>query len=199
VDGVQMKDIYQRIDEILPKITQPAFRQNKGLGNEIGFYVFDYDPEYELLVRDRVKFIKEKAKGAYGLNIVEFDLYEIIIEMLDSKGYLKKNFEMEEKKGSEHVIFKATKSTLRITEDDDVFVKYIGERLDGADIVFLTGVGKAWPIIRSHTILNNLHRIVEEQPLVMFFPGTYDGGSLMLFNSLKDDNYYRAFQLVDKY
>ena len=194
-----MKDIYQRIDEILPKITQPAFRQNKGLGNEIGFYVFDYEPEYELLVRDRVQFIKEKAKGAYGLNIVQFDLYEIIIEMLDSKGYLKRNFEMEEKKGSEYVLFKATKSTLRITEDDDVFVKYIGERLEGADIVFLTGVGRAWPIIRSHTILNNLHRIVEDQPLVMFFPGTYDGGSLMLFNSLKDDNYYRAFSLVDKY
>ena len=33
----------------------------------------------------------------------------------------------------------------------------------------------------------------------MFFPGTYDGGSLMLFNSLKDDNYYRAFSLVDKF
>ncbi|MBZ9624739.1 DUF1788 domain-containing protein [Clostridium sp. FP2] len=194
-----MKDIYQRIDEILPKITGTAFRQNKGLGNEIGFYVFDYDPEYELLVRDRVQFIKEKAKGAYGLNIAQFDLYEIIIEMLDSKGYLKRNFEMEEKKGSEHVLFKATKATLRITEDDDVFVKYIGERLEGVDIVFLTGVGKAWPIIRSHTILNNLHRIVENQPLVMFFPGTYDGGSLMLFNSLKDDNYYRAFSLVDKY
>lgn len=194
-----MKDIYQRIDEILPRIVEPDFRKNKGLGNEIGFYVFDYNPEYELLVRDRTKFIKERAKSAYGLNIVEFDLYEIIIEMLESKGYLEKNFKMEEKKGSEHVIFKATKSALRITEDDDVFVKYIEDHLEGADIIFLTGIGKAWPIIRSHTILNNLHRVVEEQPLVMFFPGTYDGGSLMLFNELKDDNYYRAFQLVDKY
>lgn len=194
-----MKDIYQRIDEILPKITEPAFRQNKGLGNEIGFYVFDYNPEHELLIRDRVKFIKEKAKSAYGLNIVEFDLYDIIIEMLTSKGYLEKNFQMEEKKGSEQVLFKATKATLRITEKDDVFVNYIGERLDDSDIVFLTGVGKAWPIIRSHTILNNLHRIVEKQPLVMFFPGNYDGGTLMLFNILKDDNYYRAFPLVDKF
>lgn len=193
-----MKDIYQRIDEILPKITQTAFRQNKGLGNEIGFYVFDYDPEYELLVRDRVKFIKEKAKSAYGLNIVEFDLYEIIIEILESKGYLKRNFQMEEKKDSEYVL-NATKKTLRLTLENDLVVQYISERLDGSDIVFLTGIGRAWPIIRSHTILNNLHRIVEKQPLVMFFPGTYDGGTLMLFSSLKDDNYYRAFSLVDKY
>ena len=193
-----MKSIYERVDEILPKIVEPSFRENKGLGNEIGFYIFDYDPEYELLIRDRVEFIKDKAKGAYGLNIVEFDLYEIMLEILDSKGYLKKNFIMEEKKGSEQV-FTATKKALRLTLDNDLLVKYISERLDDADIVFLTGVGKAWPIIRSHTILNNLHRIVEKQPLIMFFPGTYDGGSLMLFNYLKDDNYYRAFQLIDKY
>lgn len=193
-----MKDIYQRVDEILPKIVEPKFRENKGLGNEIGFYIFDYDPEHELLVRDRVKFIKEKAKNSYGLNIIEFDLYEIIIELLDSKGYLEKNFKMEEKKGSEFVL-NATKKALRLTLDNDLMVKYIEERLEGSDIVFLTGVGKAWPIIRSHTILNNLHRVVEKQPLVMFFPGNYDGGTLMLFNYLKDDNYYRAFQLIDKY
>ena len=193
-----MKSIYERIDQILPKIVEPNFKQNKGLGNEIGFYIFDYNPEEELLVRDRVKFIKEKAKNAYGLNIIEFDLYEIILELLNSKGYLQKNFQMEEKRGSEQV-FTATKKALRLTLDNDLVVQYIKDKLDGSDIVFLTGVGKAWPIIRSHTILNNLHRIVEEQPLVMFFPGNYDGGSLMLFNYLKDDNYYRAFQLIDKY
>lgn len=193
-----MKNIYDRVDAILPKITEPKFRENKGLGNEIGFYVFDYEPEYELLVRDRVKAIKERANKVHGLNIVEFDLYEVILDILDSKGYLKKNFDMEAKRGSEQV-FNATKKALRLTLDNDLMVKYISERLEGADIVFLTGIGKAWPIIRSHTILNNLHRIVEEQPLVMFFPGNYDGGTLMLFNQLKDDNYYRAFQLVDKY
>lgn len=194
-----MKDIYQRLDEILPKIVEPDFRKNKGLGNEIGFYVFDYNPEEELLVRDRVKFIKEKANSAYGLNIVEFDLYEIIIETLIEFGYLERCFKMEEAKGSEYVLLKAIKTSLRITEDDDLFLEYIRSKLEGEDIVFLTGIGKAWPIIRSHTILNNLHRVVEEQPLVMFFPGTYDGGTLMLFNELKDDNYYRAFQLIDKY
>lgn len=194
-----VKDIYQRLDEILPKIVEADFRKNKGLGNEIGFYVFDYNPEEELLVRDRVKFIKEKAKAAYGLNIVEFDLYEIIIETLIDFGYLDRCFKMEQVKGSEHVLLKAIKTCLKITEDDDLFLEYIKSRIDGSDVVFLTGIGKAWPIIRSHTILNNLHRIVEEQPLVMFFPGTYNGGTLMLFNQLKDDNYYRAFQLVDKY
>lgn len=33
-------------------------------------------------------------------------------------------------------------------------------------------------------------------PLVMFYPGRYDGQSLCLFGKLKNDNYYRAFRLV---
>jgi hypothetical protein len=33
-------------------------------------------------------------------------------------------------------------------------------------------------------------------PVVLFFPGTYDEQSLILFDELKDDNYYRAFRLV---
>lgn len=192
-----MKSIYNRLDEVLPRIVEPDFREKKGLGNEIGFHIFDYDPEHELIVRDKIQFIKERAEKAYGLNIVEFDLYEIIIEILESKGFLEKNFKMEEKGGSEKV-FNATKKALRLTLDNDLLVKYISDRIDESDIVFITGVGKAWPIVRSHTVLNNLHRIVEKQPLVMFFPGTYDGGSLMLFNYLKDDNYYRAFRLIER-
>ena len=31
---------------------------------------------------------------------------------------------------------------------------------------------------------------------VMFFPGTYNEQELILFNEIKDDNYYRAFRLV---
>ena len=193
-----MKSIYERLDEILPIISAPHFRENKGLGNEVGFYIFDYSPKDEMIVRERIPFIKSKAQSSHNINIVEIDLYEAIIEILESKGYLKKNFEMEEKKDSEFVM-NATKKALRLTLSNDLLVKYIVEKSEGCDIVFLTGVGKAWPLVRSHTILNNLHKEIEDMPLVMFFPGSYDGGTLMLFEEFKDDNYYRAFPLVDKY
>ena len=193
-----MKSIYERLDEILPIISAPHFRENKGLGNEVGFYIFDYSPKDEMIVRERIPFIKSKSQSSHNINIVEIDLYEAIIEILESKGYLKKNFEMEEKKGSEFVM-NATKKALRLTLSNDLLVKYIVEKSEGCDIVFLTGVGKAWPLVRSHTILNNLHKEIEDMPLVMFFPGSYDGGTLMLFEEFKDDNYYRAFPLVDKY
>ena len=37
---------------------------------------------------------------------------------------------------------------------------------------------------------------MRDTPLLMLYPGTYNGQSLSLFNTLSDDNYYRAFRLV---
>jgi hypothetical protein len=194
-----VKTIYQRLDEIIQRITKESFRENTGLGNEIGYYIFDYEPRYEMLVREHVRFLKQKINdGDYGFHIKEFDLYEIMLELLETKGYLEKNFKMEQVKGSEFV-FNATKKTLRLTEKDDLIIQYIKDRVVKGDVVFITGVGKVWPIIRSHTVLNNLHQVLDEVPVIMFFPGVYDGLELVLFEEIKDDNYYRAFKLVDRY
>jgi len=194
-----VKTIYQRLDEIIQRITKESFRENTGLGNEIGYYIFDYEPRYEMLVREHVRFLKQKInEGDYGFQIKEFDLYEIMLELLETKGYLEKNFKMEQVKGSEFV-FNATKRALRLTEKDDLIIQYIRDRVVKGDVVFITGVGKVWPIIRSHTVLNNLHQVLDEVPVIMFFPGVYDGLELVLFEEIKDDNYYRAFKLVDRY
>lgn len=190
--------IYERLDKILPKLQEKRFRENKGLGNEIGFYIFDYDPSDELIVREHVKFLKHKVNNEDSeIEIKEFDLYEIILEVLENKGYLKKVFELEKDRGTEHII-NAVKKTLRLTQNNDLVVEYIRDRVESNTIVFLTGVGKAWPIIRSHTVLNSLHSVIDYVPVVMFFPGVYDGLELKLFDEIKDDNYYRAFKLIER-
>lgn len=190
-------DIYEKIDRILPKLLDKSFRESKGLGNEIGYYIFDYDPKYEMIVREHIKFLKEKVSNdSSEVEIIEFDLYEIMLEILEKKGYLQKTFDMEKKKGSDKVII-PIKRSLRLTQKNDLVIDYIRSRVEKHNIVFLTGIGKAWPIIRSHTVLNTLHSVIDKVPLVMFFPGTYSGQDLQLFNEIKDDNYYRAFKLVD--
>ena len=191
-------NIYQRLDRIMPRILEKRFRENKGLGNEIGFYIFDYDPKDELLVREHISFIKQKINNENSeVQIKEFDLYDIMLEMLEQKGYLDKVMAMESAKGSEKII-NPIKKTLRLTQKNDLMVEYIKKNVSPNDIVFITGVGKAWPIIRSHTVLNNLHSVIDEVPVVMFFPGRYDGQELRLFEEFKDDNYYRAFKLVER-
>lgn len=190
-------NIYERLDKILPKIQDKRFRENKGLGNEIGYYIFDYNPAYELVVRNHIKFLHDKINSnEYDFKIKEFDLYEIVLEIIEEKGYQTKIFEMEKEKGTDYII-KAIKKTLRLTLNNDLVVEYISSRVEKDDIVFITGVGKSWPIIRSHTVLNTLHSVIESVPLIMFFPGTYDGLELKLFGDIKDDNYYRAFKLIE--
>lgn len=174
------------------------FRENKGLGNEIGYYIFDYDSEDEIIVREHIRFIKQKMNNeGIGVNIREFDLYETMMDILKNKGYLKKVFDMERKKGTE-AILKPIKKTLRLTQPNDLIVEYIKKRVETNDIVFLTGVGKVWPIIRSHTVLNVLHSVIDHVPLIMFYPGTYSGQDLKLFDEISDRNYYRAFKLVER-
>lgn len=190
-----MGNIYERLDKIFPIIMEKEFREKKGLGNEVGFHVFDYEPKHELLVRQHIKGLKEKVnKKNSDIQIKEFDLYEIIIKIIKDKGYLEKLFKMEKEKGTKSLI-RPIKTTLRYTQENDLIIDYFRKNVEEKDIVFITGVGKVWPIIRTHTLLNNLQPVVKV-PVIMFFPGEYSGLELHLFNKIEDNNYYRAFRLI---
>ena len=192
-----MNTLEERLDKAEAMIKKPSFRKNKGLGNEVGYYIFDYPPEQELLVRERVEYIRKKNEQSDDeYRIVVFDLYEIIIEILKEKGYLEKCYEFEKKRGFDRIT-KAVGNMLRITAKDSLIVNYIRKRTPEKAIVFLVGIGKCYPILRSHTVLNNLHQVIDNVPVVMFYPGKYDGQELILFGEIKDDNYYRAFELVE--
>lgn len=188
-----MANLNARLDDIIPKIKEEKFIDGRGLGNEISFYVFDYEPECELYVRDYVKHIK-KEFNYEGTNrrIIEFDLYKMLIEITIEKRIFDRIFDMEERQGKD-ALFKA----LTAFAKPEVFLQKIKEQLGDHNVVFLTGIGKVYPFVRSHNILNNLQEVLDKTPVVMFFPGTYDGQSLQLFSKFKDDNYYRAFRLVD--
>lgn len=100
---------------------------------------------------------------------------------------------MQKAKGSEELL-KALKGPLHELK----IAKYLVEKTkpEQQDVILMSGVGSAWPILRSHTLLNSLHPLMEDTPLVVFYPGKYDGQGLRLFGKLKESNYYRAFQLV---
>ena len=192
-----MNSLEQRLNRAEAIIAQPAFRQNKGLGNEVGYYIFDYPAEQELQVRERIEYIRKKSENSTNdFKVIVFDLYDIIIDILKEKGYLDKCFEFEKSKGFDKIT-KSIGNVLRISAADSLIVNYIKDNTPPNSIIFLTGVGKCYPFLRSHKVLNNLHQVIDYVPVVMFYPGKYDGQELVLFSEIKDDNYYRAFKLVD--
>lgn len=191
-------NLNQRLDLIKPKILSNDFRKGRGLGNEINFWIFDYDAEDEMAIRSHIDHLKQTINtDNRGVRIVHFDLYEMMLDVLREKNYLEKVKQMENKKKSDAVIG-PIKKTLRSTLADDIIINKISEGNNpDTDIIILSGVGKAWPVIRSHTILNNLHSKINITPLIMFFPGIYEG-ELKLFGEITDDNYYRAFKLIER-
>ena len=192
-----MPELAKRLDIAEKKIKEPSFRQNKGLGNEVGYYVFDYPAEKELQVRERIAYMKQKnSRGADGFELVVFDLYDIIIDLLEQEGYMEKCFKFEQKNGFDRIV-KAVGNLVKISDSTSLIVQHIQNHTPEDAVVFLTGIGKCYPLLRSHKVLNNLHQALDRVPVVLFYPGRYDGQELVLFSSIKDDNYYRAFRLVD--
>ena len=189
-----MKTIQERLDEMTLKLGSDEFKNSYGLGNEVDFHVFDYDPEDEYIVRNYIAYLKDKRKD---LNLNIFDIYEIIIKILKDKGYLEQVFKYEKTKGTSYINNIISK-TLGISTNNDLIVKYIRENIKPGQTIIITGIGKTYSIVRGHTILNNLHSVVTNNPLLMLYPGRYDGQSFQLFNILNNDNYYRAFHFVDR-
>lgn len=191
-----MADLTARLNEMETAIRKPSFRQSIGRANEVNYWVFDYPPERELEVRERIAYLKNKNQGGTdGFELVVFDLYDIIIDFLEQRGFMDKCYGFERKAGISRIV-KAVNNSLKVNDDDSLIVRHIKDHTPENAVVFLVGIGKCYPILRSHKVLNNLHQAFVRVPVVMFFPGTYNEQELILFNEIKDDNYYRAFRLV---
>ena len=187
--------IHQRLKALVTELQSPRLLKNQGNGNEIGYYIFDYDAAHGPIVEQFISELQPKlAVSQPPLNAVEINLYRVILKILEDRNLLQRAFDLEAKKGNTDLA-----KTIKPMVRPDKVVEKIQELVQGnEDLIFITGVGASWPIMRSHTILNNLHPVLDRTPVVMFFPGSYDGQELRLFDTFKDDNYYRAFPLIPR-
>jgi hypothetical protein len=186
-----------RLEEAEKKISSPAFWNSEGQSAEIGYYIFDYPPEDELIVRDWVQYIQSKSKPqANAFKLVVFDLYEIMMEMLEENDFVDLCFDMEEKGGIDRIT-KAVSRTLGISDDDCLVTEYMQKRIPEDTVILITGIGKCYPILRAHKIMNKLHEMYVNAPVVMLYPGKYGEKSLILFNHDEEDNFYWVKRLIE--
>ena len=185
----------ERLNQIIPRITSSEFLDSKGLGNEIGFWIFDYPPEREMDVRNFLNgtVLPALSKHIPVIRAATVNLLTLVTELLEERNLLEKAIEMQANKGDESAL-----AALRSVLKEDKLAQKIADQFDipNLDLLILTGVGAVYPMLRTHTLLSALHPIMGKTPLLMFFPGKYDGHSLRLFNTLAEDHYYRAFRLV---
>lgn len=187
-----MANITKKFEHLFNVISSSNFLNKESLGGEIPFFISTYKAEDELRCRDEIRLLKKKLENN-GVPVLELNLYEIVCEILEAKGGMERMFKVE-KARSKDKFLSALQSSLNMHQ---VLMPLIKQKIESnnAKVYFLTGIGLVFPFIRSHNVLNNLQNIAKEAPTVAFFPGDYNGHTLNLFGLLKDDNYYRAFNM----
>ena len=189
-------EFIDRLDAIWDRISSKEFLENKGVANEVRYYVFDYEACDEQIMRQKIRdLISQNNPDIDGFGIVEYDIYKLILSILEERGYVDKCIRFEKEKGREY-LYNAISKLLRLTTDNNLIVNRIIENTPENSVVFLTGIGKVYPFVRAHNVLNNLHQVFDKVPVIMFYPGNWNGQSLSLFGTISDGNYYRAFPLI---
>lgn len=189
-----VNDIFQHL---LSLFRSERFLKKQGLGNEVPFFICDYSPKQTVQMGRMQKQLINKLEQL-DVRILEINLYDLSIQILRKRNIWDRILQTEESvsKGQLKELLQG------VLDSQTHLIPAIAAKMSEVefDIMFVTGVGEVFPYIRSHNVLNNLQSTAKEQPTVMFFPGVYthsleDGASLDLFGTLRDDKYYRAFDI----
>jgi len=189
--------MYNPLEHLTSVLSSKKFLNKQGLGNELPFFIFPYDPKDELEIKVMMpRLVKKLSEG--NILALQIDLFNLSIEIIKKRGIWENvlNNEVEISKAELKELLQG------VLDTENHLIPAIKGKMDQSqfDILLITGIGEVFPYIRSHNVLNNLQSTAKEQPTVMFFPGKYehtveDGASLQLFGRLQDDKYYRAFNI----
>lgn len=177
---------------VYQKLVSPDFGQN--LGGELPLFIqqIPVSKQSELTYQAN-RLVSRLAKQ--GKKAIIIDLFDLSVKILDEEGVLQTLLEEEKELDSD-----AISSTLdSILDIKEVVIPRINEIIQekAPDFTLITGVGRVYPFIRSHGILNNIEELANESNLVLFFPGDYNNLQLSLFGIISDENYYRGYNLSD--
>lgn len=185
-----MANIKERLDNLRIHIQEPEFLEGKGLSNEVNIRIFCYDAEDEMTVRQFIEQITTDQTIACHLE--ECNLYETFLALCDDIDITDAIPEMEEEDGKEFLL-----EQLHSAIGEGEFIEKMQyEPHCPGDILMLTGVGDVFPFMRVHSLLEALQPHFSDIPILVMYPGTFDGSYVRLFDKLTPNPYYRAFNEI---
>ena len=185
-----MDNINERLDDLRSKIQNQDFLEGKGLSNEVNIRIFCYDPKDEMAVRHFAE--KLVVDQSLSCHLIEYNLYKVFLSICDDKHITDKVAQQEEKRGKEFIM-----NQMKRVASNTSFVKkmqYAPHK--HGDIVLITGVGEVFPFLRVHALLEAMQSSFSDVPVLVMYPGSFDGRYLKLFDMLTPNPYYRAFSII---
>jgi Domain of unknown function (DUF1788) len=193
-----MNDLAERLFQIL---SHRGFLSMTGLANEVPIFIQTYEPAREDAIRRMVERLAIRLQTV-GITVTTLDLFNLVLEELEEHQILEDI--LRDEASSERV---EVLETLRNYSDPQThliprLIRAIGG--DATQLTLITGPGRIFPFLRTHTILESLQPAMLRHPVVIFFPGEYVQGSaggshLRLFGSIPspeiNNPYYRATNL----
>ena len=182
-----MSIIKERLDLLREEIQKEDFLDGKGLSNEVNIRIFCYDAAEEMTV---THFLNQlRTDQTLRCHLIECNLYDIFLSACDDLAITDAIPEMEESEGSAFLL-EQLHSAIGKSESIEK-IQYEPHRR--GDVLLLTGVGDVFPFMRVHTLLEALQPHFSDLPILVMYPGEFDGHYLRLFGRLKPNDYYRAF------
>lgn len=190
-------------DRLFDCLSKPDFLAMRGLANEVPIFIHAYDPSSEDGARQLAANLDGRL-NSNGIPARTIDLFELVLERLDADNRLKPIIDRESDMGKVKLL-----AMLRGLTDPSsgAILAALRERLDATDvrITLIVGVGRVYPFLRTHTVLEAIQPAMTRHPIVLFFPGRYlqtrEGSQLQLFgtdvNPPLSRAYYRAINLAD--
>ncbi|MBP3694028.1 MAG: DUF1788 domain-containing protein [Thermoguttaceae bacterium] len=185
-----MSNLMERLDSLKTLIQKSDFLEGKGLSNEVNIRIFCYDPKDEMAVRHFTE--KLAADQDLTCRLIEYNLYKVFLSICDDKRITDKVPPQEEKKGKQFVLDQMK----RLASNTAFIGKMRYEPHEPGDVILITGVGEAFPFIRVHALLDAMQPHFSDVPILVMYPGTFDGHYVKLFDVLTSNPYYRAFNVI---
>lgn len=185
-----MSSIKERLDQLRELIQEPDFLAGKGLSNEVNIRIFCYDAEEEMIVQHFIEQIR--TDQSLDCRLIECNLYKTFLSICDDLDITEAIPDMEEADGG---IFLLEQLHSAIGEGEYIEKIQYSPHEKG-DVLMLTGVGDVFPFMRVHTLLEALQPYFSDIPILVLYPGEFDGHHLKLFNRLQPNDYYRAFNII---
>jgi len=185
-----MSNIKERLDQLRELVQDPDFLTGKGLSNEVNIRIFCYDAEEEMIVQHFIDQIK--TDPSLDCRLIECNLYKTFLSICDDLDITDAIPDMEEADGGAFLL-----EQLHSAIGEDEYIEKIQYAPhETGDVLMLTGVGDAFPFMRVHSLLEALQPYFSDIPILVMYPGEFDGHHLKLFDRLQPNDYYRAFNII---